>query len=323
MRRALISWSVAFALLFAAFGITVASLAGTIYSAGGFVRSYLDAVGRHDTTTALHLPGVAAAPDAATDLLTASAIDELSDIRLIADYVGSDEVHTVSYEYTLGGKVEQSNYRVQQTGAFLGMFPTWRFESSPLATIAVSVLHDARFRGEGIPLTIGELPPESPGYVVFTPGLYTFDHESAYLTADPITAPVTEPGGVTAVQLDVQANDELVSQVDKELRAYLDACATQEVLQPTGCPFGKTFENRLDSTPKWSMSTYPSVEIIPGTETGTWLMPSSESDAHLTVDVRSLFDGSITKFDEDVPFTVAYAITIGTDDSLTIDALEN
>ena len=50
-------------------------------------------------------------------------------------------------------------------------------------------------------------------------------------------------------------------------------------------------------------------------------MPYSTGTAHLVVKVQSLFDGSISTFDADVPFTVSYSITIGAQNHLTITSL--
>jgi hypothetical protein len=321
MRRVLILWSVALAVLVGGFAITVAVLGSTLYSAGGFVGSYLDALARKDSTTARELPGVLASEDSATDLLTDEALGDLSDIREVTDHTDSDGVHTVTFEYTLGGETLESDYRVRETGAFLGLFPTWTFDSTPLGTVAVTVLHNNEFRANGVELTTAEDSTESSGYSVFVPGLYSFDHESTFLSADTIDAAVVEPGSVTAVQVNVQANQAFVDEVATELNDFLDKCATQEVLLPTGCPFGKTFDNRVDTTPAWSIATYPAIEIIPGDGVGNWLVPRTEAAAHLVVEVRSLFDGRRTAFDEDVPFDVAYTITIN-DQNLSIQALE-
>lgn len=322
MRRALIIWSVALALLVAAFTMTVVVLGSTMYSAAGFVGSYLDALARRDTATALQLPGVLAESDASSELLTDSALGELSDIRLVEDVQGGAGVHTVTYEYRMAGTAAESTYTVRQTGAFLGLFPTWTFDASPLARVAVTVLHDHRFRANTISLSSEAAPAPAPAFLVFAPGSYVFDHESSYLAADPIKAPITEPGSVTAVQVNVQANDMLVEQVKTELATYLDECATQEVLLPTGCPFGKSFENRVDSIPEWSIASYPKVEIIPGGESGSWVMPDSAAAAHLSVRVRSLFDGRVTTFDDDVAFSVSYGITLGENDAITIETLD-
>ena len=74
MRRALISWTIGFALLILAFFGALALLNSTLYSAHGFVSSYLDALARHDATTARELPGVRAPRGAATNLLTDGAL---------------------------------------------------------------------------------------------------------------------------------------------------------------------------------------------------------------------------------------------------------
>ncbi len=57
---------------------------------------------------------------------------------------------------------------------------------------------------------------------------------------------------------------------------------------------------------------------MPGEEPGTWLVPTTPAAAHLVVQVRSLFDGSLSTFDEDVPFDVSYTISFPGDGSLLI-----
>ncbi|PRY68016.1 hypothetical protein B0I08_105180 [Glaciihabitans tibetensis] len=321
MRRVFISWAIAFVVLLGAFAVTVVAMNATLYSSSGFVDTYLNALARQDATSARELPGVLASEDSAANLLTDGALGELSEIELIGNDVDSDGVHTLSYEYNIGGELAESSFRVVQTGAFLGLFPTWKFESSPLATVAVTVLHDDRFRANAVDLTADDQPTASGGFLVFAPGLYTFDHESTYLEADSVAVPISEPGSVTAVQVDVQANTYFTQQVSNELKEFLDGCATQEVLLPTGCPFGKGFENRIDTTPVWSIATYPDIEVIPGETVGDWLVPQTPAAAHLQVEVRSLFDGTRTQFDEDVPFTVSYDISIDANDKLFISAL--
>ena len=94
------------------------------------------------------------------------------------------------------------------------------------------------------------------------------------------------------------------------------------MLLPTGCPFGKEVANRIESEPIWEMSEYPPVTLQPAMDPGTWLMPPTDAAARLQVDIRSLFDGTVTRFDEDVPFTVSYLITFQADGGLYIEAQE-
>ncbi len=321
-RRAAIGWAIGFALLVAAFATTVGILNATVYSAHGFVDSYLDALTRHDATTARQLSGVRAPDGTASDLLTGDAIDAPTQIRLMHDAANAAGVHTVTYSYRLGSRNGTTSFAVRQTGTFFWLFPQWEFTKSPLATVAVTVLHDTRFRANGTAVTSDAKEDQAASYEVFAPGLYSFDHKSTFLVATRLDVPITDPGSVTPVQVDVQPNSRFVTEVRSQLDKYFDTCATQKVLLPTACPFGKSFNNRVVSTPAWSMTKDPPVTIVPAGERGKWLVPTSTGEARLTVKVQSLFDGSVSTFDEDVPFQIRYSITIGANDHLTISALD-
>ena len=107
--------------------------------------------------------------------------------------------------------------------------------------------------------------------------------------------------------------------MQEKVDAYLDECATQEVLFPTGCPFGQPIENRVVSTPEWSIADYPDIRIEAGGEFETWVVPTTSGTAHLVVEVQSLFDGSVSTFDEDVPFDVDYLIAFTGPSTITIE----
>jgi hypothetical protein len=321
VRRVLIAWLIGFALLLIAFFGTVAILNATLYSAHGFVSSYLSALGRHDATTARSLPGVRAPSGVATTLLSDDALGTITNIRLVRDTAGGGGIHAVEYSYQLGGRHETSTYSIIETKPYLGLFSRWAFEKSPLAIVSVATPHDPRFRANGTSVTATSLRSQSEPYVVFTPGLYVFDHRSTYLLATPVSVPVTEAGSVTPVRVEAEANALFVTEVRKELKQYYVSCAKQTVLLPTSCPFGKSFSNRVVSTPAWSMVSDPVVTIVADSTTGRWLVPRETGMAHLTVKVQSLYDGSITTFNDDVPFDVSYSIAVATDDHLTITSL--
>jgi len=322
IRRAAIGWTIGFAVLVAAFATTIGILNATIYSAHGFVDTYLDALARHDATTARELSGVRAPDGTASDLLTSDAIDAPTHVRLVHDVAGADGVHTVTYSYRLGSHGETTDFAVHQTGTSFGLFSQWSFTTSPLATVAVTVLHDTRFRANGTDVTSEAKEDAAASYEVFAPGLYSFDHKSTFLVATPVDVPITDPGSVTPVQVDVQPNPRFVSEVRSQLDKYFDTCATQKVLLPTSCPFGKSFNNRVVSTPAWSMTKDPPITIVPASERGKWLVPNATGQARLKVKVQSLFDGTVSVFDQDVPFQISYSITIGANNHLTISAIE-
>ena len=315
------SWMIGFVLLIAAFFGAVAILNATVYSAHGFVSSYLDALSRHDATTARELPGVRAPSGVDTTLLTDGALGSIVGIRLDRDTAGASGVHSVEFSYKLGKRTETSTFSVIQTQSFLGLFSRWSFDKSPLATVSVANPHDPRFRVNGTDVVSTVQSTQSQPFVVFAPGLYVFDHKTTYLVASPVSVPVTEPASVTPVRVEAEADAVFVKEVRKELDAYYIKCAKQTVLLPTSCPFGKTFSNRVVSTPVWKMVTNPPVTITPDHNSSHWLVPFATGQAHLVVKVQSLYDGSITTFDANVPFEVSYTIEVAADDHLTITSL--
>lgn len=321
MRRVLIVWGIAAGVVVAGFFGTVLVLNATLYSASGFVQGYLQALARQDADGALELAGAGAeSGDASRELLVADAMGQLADIRLVSDQSVADGSRLVTFAYLAGDVEAESTFQVRPTGSLLGLFPEWGFVTSPIGVLQVTPRHDARFTANGAPVTApGQ--DAATGYLVFTPSLTMLDHATTFLQADTVPALASEPGAAVAAAIDVRPNAAFVKQVQTDLDEYLDECATQEVLLPTGCPFGEQMSNRVITTPQWSIAAYPRVTIVPGPEPGTWLVPRTAGAAHLVVDVRSLFDGSVSTFDEDVPFTVSSLITLLDDDELLIDPL--
>lgn len=319
MRREFIILSIVAAGVVAALGGTILVLNTTLYSASGFVRSYLDSLARHDVDGALELAGTVVAGDASDELLVASAIADLSDIRLVSDDTDAQGIHRVVYSFTSEGKSGESTFSVRPQGTLLGLFPTWSFESSPLGVLQVLPQHGTSFTVNGVQVRASEQDQPAP-YLVFAPGTYELASTSLYLEASPVKVTASQPGAAVIASVKLRPTDAFVAQVQKELDKYLDDCATQTVLLPTGCPFGEEIANRIVSTPAWSISHYPKVTLQPGTEPGSWLMPPTDAAAHLVVDIRSLFDGTVSTFDEDVPFSSSYVVTFLPNDKLLISA---
>lgn len=317
MRRELITLSIVAAVIVAALGGTVLILNATLYSASGFVRGYLDSIARNDVAGALELAGTISAGDSSRELLAAAAVPDLSDLKLVSDDTDAQGIHRVVFSFTSEGKTGESTFSVRPKGTLLGMFPTWGFESSPLGVLQVLPQHGTTFTVNGVQVVAAEPDRPSP-YLVFAPGTYELASKSKYLEAAPVMVTVGQPGAAVIGSVKLLPTKELIAGVQKELNSYLDDCATQTVLQPTGCPFGEEIANRIVSTPAWSIARYPKVTLVPGTEPGSWLMPATDAAAHLVVDIRSLFDGTVSTFDEDVPFTTSYLVTFLPDDKLLV-----
>jgi hypothetical protein len=317
--RLWVKWAIIFGAVGLAFVGTVVTLNNTVYSASGFVSSYLSSLIRHDIDAALRMPGMRAPNDAADTLLTPNALPDLYDFRLVSDKDQGDGLHHVTYAaFFTGGVTAESTFLVQHTGARLGLFSAWSFAQSPLRVLQVTPVNDPQFDVNGVTIDGADGANLPYRYQVLTPGTFTLGHESKYLVAADKTVIVDGIADVVSTRVDIEASPAFVEQVAAELSAYLDECATQQVLQPTGCPFGQTMRNRIEGLPQWSITAYPEITIVPGSEPGTWLVPPTAATAHLHVDVRSLFDGTVSTFDEDVPFNVQYTITFPGDGSLLI-----
>ncbi len=319
MRRELITWSLVGALVLGAFGFTVLVLNNSVYSASGYVKSYLDALARQDAAGALEIIGEQPATDTSDTLLRRSAMSELTDIKLINDIELEGGLHKVTFSYLADGQAGRTAFEVRADDMLFGLFPDWHFVTGPLSTMYVTVLGDARFSANGIDL-VTPTPNDPAGYLVFTPGAYELNHDTTYLDAAPVRVEVQEPGASVPTALMVQPNALMIQEVQERVNEGLDTCTTQEVLMPTGCPFGQSMGNRIITAPAWSITQYPEVSIRAGDRSGEWLVPATPGIAHLVVDVRSLFDGSVSTFDEDVPFTVSYAIGFLPGDELLITA---
>jgi hypothetical protein len=319
-RSVLTKWLVLLFLLAAAFAGTVLTLNLTIYSASGFVNSYLQSLARHDVDAALATPGVARTSTLSTELLTPAALGDLGDIHLLSDTDEGGGRHTVVYGYTFGKTAGTTSFAVEHTGSRLGFFSTWRFAESPLSVLAVTPLHDDSFAANGVDVVASRGRNVPTDYLVLAPASVELAHHSTYLVAVTTAVLVSTPSSTVPAQVDIQANSAFVTEVQKQLDKSLAACVTQRVLLPTGCPMGKQITDRIQDPPRWSMVSNPRVTIVPGTALDSWVVPETTGIAHLTVRVKSIFDGSLRTFDEDVPFTVSFLVTLQPGGGLLITA---
>ena len=309
MRRAVVAWVVVVVLAVGAAAGAVAALNATAFGAAGFVRIYLEALARGDAAGALSLPGVTVEPGLRDDFLVDAALAGPSDVHEITVAAGAADTEIVTVAWARGATEAVTAFTLERTGSRLGLFPRWAFAVSPVATLRPTIEHDPRFDLNGVPSV------EDPaGFAVLVPGLYRADHHSTYLRAESVDLVADRPGSELDATLDVQPADGFRAAIAAQLRVELDACATQQVLFPTGCPLGHAIANRVVSAPAWSIVEYPDPAVGPGAEAGSWLAPVSFV-SHLTVDVQSLFDGSVSTFDEDLPVTATYVVAIGADDT--------
>jgi hypothetical protein len=320
MRRSVISWVAAFALLIAGFAASVVALNADTYSAHGFVAEYLDALARKDSAAALASPGVVLPNGLNRELLADGALGSLSDIDFVSEKVGKNNVHHVLFSYSLANGKHSSEFSVEPNGSRLGLFTRWRFVISPLATVSVAVLNSDSFSVNGLETKTNGKDGTAKPFLILSPGFYIFDHESTFLTSRNVPITVTDTSTNYQAIVEPTANAKFTKAAAHALAIFLDTCAAQKVLMPTACPFGEFLDNRINDLPAWSIVDYPEVSIVAGTRPGEWLVKQAKAVAHIVVEQKSVFDGSLKTIDDDVPFTSDYVIVIGANDELTVTA---
>lgn len=320
-------------LLVGALGAAGTYLYKDIYSPSAFVTRYLDLLSRGQAAEALALPGVAVdsagltaaglPADASEALLRSAALSSLGDIDITSAVEGADGVTTVTATYSAGPHQGTSAFRIERAG-WVGVAPTWRFETSPLAAIDLTVRGAMQFSVNGFAVDTRQVaaagadadPLDPVALLVFSPGLYSISVDTAVSTSPGVAVLSDTPLASIPVDLQTQPTAAFVEVVQEKVESFLTECATQQVLQPTGCPFGLVVQNRIVSPPQWSISQQPTVALSP--DGANWAIDRTQAVAHIVVDIQSIYDGSIRQLDEAVPFFMAGTITILPDGSASI-----
>ncbi len=320
------------ALLVAAVLAAGAAIQQQFYSPSAFVERYLSMLASGRAAEALAVPGVAVdsaeleaagLPAAASEaLLRATALAPLEDAHVVSTET-EGAITTVTVAYAAGGHPGTTTFDVERDGA-IGIAPTWRFAVSPLAVMDLEVRGSMQFSVNGFELDKRQVSPDGLEadplaplpMLVFSPGLYAVSVDTA-ISATPGIAVLSDiPFQRFPVAVQAEATDEFVTVVQEKVEEFLTTCATQQVLQPTACPFGYFVQDRIDSLPVWTIAQQPTVRVEP--DGADWRIVPSEAIAHIEVDIRSLFDGSITHVSEDVPFVVGGAIEVQPDGTASI-----
>jgi hypothetical protein len=319
-------------LLLSAFAAAAVVLYREFYSPSAFVERYLGLLSDRRAADALAVPGVAVdaaeleavglPADASEALLRPAALADLSDVRVVSEKT-EGAVTTVEVEYVAGRYPGRTSFEVERDGT-VGIAPTWRFVRSPLAVVDLEVLGSMSFDVNGFAIDKRQVAPEgvdadpadAVALLVFSPGVYSVSVDTAISSTPGVAVLSDSPLKSTRIIVQAEPTDDFVRVVQQEVEEFLSSCATQEVLLPTACPFGYPVEDRIVSPPTWSIVQQPTVQVE--ADGGSWRIPSTEAVAHIDVDIRSLFDGSISQVSEDVPFLMQGSITVEPDGAASI-----
>lgn len=319
-------------LLVAALGAGAGALYREFYSPSAFVSRYLAMLEAGRAADALAMPGVAldgsalsaaGLPQTASDaLLRSAALGSLRDATIVGEEQDGDTT-VVRVRYLAGGHEGTTAFRVVSDGT-LGVAPTWRFAQSPLAVLKVTLLGSQSFEVNAFSLDKRQVSPagaeadpiEPVSMLVFSPGLYSISVDTAISSTPGLAVLADAPMVSVPVDLQAEPTDEFVAVVQQRVEEFLNGCTAQQVLQPTGCPFGFVVRNRVETLPTWSIVEQPQVTVVP--DGADWRIPDADATAHIDLEVRSLFDGTLFPVAEDVPFAVNGTIDVLPDGTASI-----
>jgi hypothetical protein len=293
-----------------------------LYSPSAFVQHYLSLLSAGHAADALHVAGVsidrtelqaAGLPKGASEaLLRRAALAQLTDIRIEAEHT-VDGVTSVTAAYNAGGYPGTTTFAVEPAGT-IGFVPTWRFARTPLAVLDLTVHGSMSFEVNGFRIDKRQVggaevePAAAVPLLVFSPGLYSVRVDTSISYSPGVAVLSDAPLKDVPVEVQTQPTSRFLQVVQDRVDDFLAQCATQQVLQPTGCPFGYVVQNRIDGLPQWSMRSTPKITLAPDGE--EWAIPPAQGLAHIVVDIRSIYDGSVQHVEEDVPFTIVGTIDI-------------
>lgn len=285
--------------------VTILTLNLTVYSAGGFVMGYLRAMEEGNYALAASRAGLSEAP-----LVFPSAEERISDAQIVQTGALPEGNIVVQASYSLDGETHQSLFVLTESEPILWFFTSWRFAPAPLATLDISVIGDNRvvINDSTLSLTRLGIPPRVR---VLVPGIYGASLATDWVRAEPASLTVTEVGGSNPLRIRVEPTDQLQDAANDAVEDFLDECARQGVLQPAGCPFGVTIDDRIIGAPVWSILDYPDVRLTLAGDRASWSLFARNGVAEVTTQVQSLFDGTIEEVVEVVPFDV-FGVVRGT-----------
>ena len=282
-------FGIAAVLITAVWLVAVFSLNQTLFSPGGYVLSYLDALERGEFGEASARAGLSEVP---VVLPRSDAL--ISDPRVTSTFVVNADEVVIQAQYLLDGIPSESLFTLTRLPKTLGLFDRWEFGDAPVGSITATITGSDDVIVNEVPL-----PREvtSAGIDVLFPGRYTLSWSSGWLETDTVELAL-ESSQAQTVRLTAVPSAALAKQATQAVLDYLTSCTTQAVLQPASCPFGVTITDRVRGDVDWAITQEPRVVLAMFDDEKTWQVQALAGEATLTVSLQSLFDGSVSDYVE-------------------------
>lgn len=146
---------------------------------------------------------------------------------------------------------------------------------------------------------------------MFVPSRVTASLADPFVRAESITVRV-DGDAPQAITLEARPTDALERAVLAELEIFMTQCTAQQVLLPTGCPFGRTVADRVVGRPQWQLDSDLALTIVAGDIAGRWNVIGT-AEVRLTATVQRLRDGGVSELDDVVTSTITGEVVLQPD----------
>lgn len=301
-------WAGLAVLVIAAAIITISQVNARVFSAERYVEDYVSALAAGDGATALGMLEQQEVSNQAVLLdgeALSSSMERLGDID-VGTAKKVDDGYAVPLSFTVDKTAQEAHIEVAHAGTSWLFFDRWVI-SEPLSQIQVtSDQPSSTLLVNGVPAPLQE---GSAALTTFVPAAVNVTDDGKYLAASAKTAVVDSGNARVALELTPQPTEELTDMVNADLKKFLDECAAQKVLQPSGCPLAHRTTERVDSsTIDWSISQYPQAKIERSGE--SWSVPTMGFVATLKYTGVDLMTGQSREHEVDVESQIAADIKV-------------
>ncbi|MCO1338568.1 hypothetical protein BJH93_06630 [Kocuria polaris] len=295
-------WVMALLVVLVAGAMAIAVTNARVFGPSPAVDDYVQTLVAGDGATALGHLGLEA-PDGNGLMLSgdplrasAAALGEYT----IEETSREDDRATVRVSYNVGGRQHHTDFRLMRTGRDWLFFDQWQIDMGklPVLTVHAANTTDILVNGTESPVASGEQK-----FPVLPPAVVTASFEEEYFRAGETTRIVGGSDDTDEpLRLVSEPTETLTKEVAGKLREYLDGCAEQQVLMPTGCPLAYDTGARVDpATIDWEIIEYPDVEIT--AFDGGWVLRPLEVEVNLELVEQDLATGVTTEVDVDETYT--------------------
>lgn len=280
------------------------------------VSAYFDALAARDAAAAGRLlddggdDGVAAAvlgPEA----LTSDGYTPPADVR-IRGVQTSDDIAYVEVSFELGGERRDLTLHLRRDGRRIaGLFDRWRIlDGRYPVSVRAPGLDAVVVAGVPVPFPEGahEVTVAAfPGaYSVALPEHPLFTAAEATLYAPGVVSEDFDPTVEIIPAITPTGRDE----VERQVRAYLDACADRTELAPEDCPFSMFTYGDVRSV-RWQIDRYPTISVaVDARGRGAFVVETITRGFAVAVWEEVAWDGSAVEHTDEVAFSVSGIVTV-------------